>query len=97
MLLRLRIVVYLRPRTIKALLARKDKQWGGQRWLADQMRVSEVYVSRMLSGNEPVPTGRQSFVINAFRGMSHKKGGRLSWDDVFQQVTKEMSAATGEI
>lgn len=87
--MRLRVVVYLRSTTVKVLLARKDKQWGGQKWLAEQMRVSETYVSLMLAGKQPVPTGRQGLIINAFRGMSHKKGGRVTWDDIFQQVIKE--------
>lgn len=91
--MRLKIVVYLRPRTVALLLAKKDKQWGGQKWLADQMRVSQTYVSLMLAGKQPVPTNRQGLIINAFRGMSHKPGGRLRWEDLFQFVEREVADA----
>ena len=92
--MRLRILVYMRPKTVKILLARKDKQWGGQKWLADQMKVSETYISLMLSGYEPVPTGRQSLLINAFRGMARAKGEKVRWDDIFQNVTRADGSVT---
>lgn len=88
--MRLRVVVYLRPKTVKVLLARKDKTWGGQKWMAEQMGVSEQFVSAMLSGMQPVPSGRQGVIINLFRGMGLGRGQRLSWDLLFQQCVKEM-------
>lgn len=87
--MKIRVFIYLRPKTVKILLARKDKQWGGQRWLAEQIGMPTSNVSMMISGARAVPNGKQGAIINAFRGMSHKKGGRLCWDDIFQQVIKE--------
>ena len=92
--MKLKVFVFLRPRTVKILLARKDKPWGGQKWLAEQLGISEAFVSMMLNGKAAVPSGKQSAVINAFRGMSHKRGGRVSWDDLFQQSVLESTGAS---
>jgi DNA-binding transcriptional regulator YdaS (Cro superfamily) len=95
--MKIRVLIFFRPKTVKVLLARKDKQWGGQRWLAEQLGLSESYISSMIAGREPVPTGRQGAAMNAFRGMSHKRGGRLSWDDLFQSVVKEVDGTATAI
>lgn len=92
--MKLHVYVYLRPVTVKLLLARMDKAWGGQKWLAEQIGLSESHLSRMLGGELPVPSGKQVLIRNIFRGMSHKKGGRTTYDDIFQQVIKEMSGAS---
>lgn len=91
---RLRVVVFIRVRVVALMLARKDMAWGGQKWLAERMGVSQAYMSLMMSGQKPVPTRRQALLMEAFRGMSHKKGGRLCWDDVFQPVYREPSGTS---
>jgi hypothetical protein len=86
---RIRVVVFIRTKTVLLLLAKKDMQWGGKKWLACKVGVSQAYMSQILAGRAPVPTGRQKLFIEAFRGMSHKPGGRLKWDDLFQPVVLE--------
>ncbi len=89
----MRVRVYLRPKTVLVLLARKDMQHGGQKWLAMRIGVSQTLVSLMINGQSPVPSGRQGQIMEAFRGMSHKRGGRLTWDDVFQSTMVDSVAS----
>ena len=92
--MRIRVVVYLRPKTVALLLSKKKaklRMRGGQKWLADRLGVSETYVSLMMLGEHgsPVPANRESVIWDLFRGMSHKPGGRLTDADLFQRVTIE--------
>ena len=93
--MRVRVVVYLRPKTVKLLLVKKsilDRARRDQKWMAERLGVSEGFVSDMLNGKENVPAGKVGLLWELFRGMSHKRGGRLTDEDLFQYVTKE---ATG--
>lgn len=92
--MRVRVTVYLRPRTVMILLARKDKQRGGLKWFAGVIGVSQPHMSHMISGRQPVPSGRQALVMNAFRGMGLRRGHKVCWDDVFQQTVVEDGSVT---
>lgn len=97
--MRLKVTVYLRPRTVAILLAKKGKRWGGQKWMAERLGVSQTYVSLMMMGKDgyPVPTTKQQVIWDLFRGMSHKPGGRLKDDDLFQYVAREPQGTEASI
>ena len=90
--MRLRIVVYLRPKTVKILLAKKQLIEGekrDQKWLSLQLGTSQAMVSLMLRGVAPVPSSKGPLLWDMFRGMSHKHGGRLKDSDLFQYAAFE--------
>ena len=82
--MRIRVTIFVRERPVKVLLAKKGMQWGSQRWLAAHLGISEEHMSNILAGRQPVTPRIQKALVELFRGMSHKPGGRLKWDDLFQ-------------
>lgn len=100
----MRVRVFLKKETVLILLKRKCAQrrgnvWvktqtadGPKTWLARQVGVSPTFIMYLLERREPVPDSKQAAILNAFKGMSHKPGGRLSWDDLFEIQMSEAAA-----
>lgn len=86
----MRVIVYLKPKTILLLLARRNADLG---WLAERTGVSRTTVSFWMHGKSQPSNEARTRIMEAFRGMSHKPGGRLKWDDIFQSVFVDSGAS----
>lgn len=89
----MRIKVFIRPETLILLLMRRG--WTQER-LARELKVTGTYIS-LIIGLKYSPSARlQSRLMSVFRGVSHKPGGRLTWDDMFS-VKEIDSNSTHEV
>lgn len=78
--MRLWLRIRIKPETLIPLLMKKGWTQGK---LAREIGVSGAYVSMIMYGRYS-PSGKlQHKMLKAFRGMSHKPGGRLTWEDLF--------------
>lgn len=80
---------HIRHGVLTVLLGRKGWRKAD---LAREMGVSRVTVSRLLNEHylPDAPMTRRIFEV--FRGVSHKDGGRLRWDDLFRAELDETGA-----
>ena len=76
---------FVKPGTVILLLMKKG--WTQER-LAKEMSVSAWTVSVLLNQKQSPSPDTMTRLSRAFRGMSVKKGGRTTWDDLFEARTE---------
>ena len=86
----MRIKVYLRPKTVLILLARRNV---GKGWLAEQVGVSRWTVSMWIAGKENPAEQSRERIMDAFKGMGLSRGTKVGWDDLFQSVIEHSDTA----
>ena len=77
----MKIRVYIRAETILVLM---HKRGWTQRQLALALQLSESQVHRLIQAEHAVKGPLETRLLDLFRGMSHKPGGRVSWHDMFE-------------
>ena len=82
--------LYVRPNTVWVLLRKRG--WS-QKDLAQRMGMSQWWVSFVVRGKASVGPGTQRQMWDAFRGVSHKPGGRLVFEDLFEARFAESEGA----
>lgn len=87
----MRIRIVIRAETLLVLL---HKRGWSQGQLATALNVTDSYVSQIIQGKVGVSADVSTRLLDTFRGMSHKPGGRLKWDDLFKPETVGSGASS---
>ena len=82
--------LYVRPGTVWILLRKKG--WS-QGMLAEHMGMTQAWISWAVRGKKPVSSETGRRLWDAFRGVSHKPGGRLVFEDLFEMRFAESEGA----
>lgn len=77
----MKIRIFIRAETLLILL---HKRGWSQKQLAQALNLSEAHIHDLIQRKYSVKAEHSTRLMDTFRGMSHKAGGRLSWHDLFE-------------
>lgn len=77
----IRLRFYVKGGTVRILLRRRG--WT-QEELARRIKMSGPHLCLVINGKQATSTMTMNKILQVFRGVSHKPGGRVTWDDLFE-------------